>query len=602
MSASAISILWDQIQYDFVLTKPQRTKVNKQIYIGYFPLCAPAGLTIHEEYCLKIIDVHFQDEKSLPQSREYYDLVSFKGPHLRQILAMNEAARSVQDQLKTTGICKSTPGCMIVEPVYHSLEGLICDRKSATVYERLEVIYQSTLASKELSHPQNNLGSRRVCSHRDVKFLNSMIIKRKHSFVVKLIDFASIRLEDESRDTSKESVQAFLENSQGFRPGMNQRFTLQFPMSPSNTAPEDVDPSRFPVSEKTDVYALGMMLGSLFSHCLGCEEPEPSSVWYRLHKPEDPAFLADAFAEAFDQAYALDRSYERCFNSTWLECELAKHNCPLIWDDLGNAELLAHIRTIFFHATRIDPNQRMSRDELLQALSQLIDRTEHTISGTTHLYSMQDVTPCLFDCRSLNRWSDVYSKAAARQTAQCGTGHLLQQVYFGRMRHPSDDLGRLVICCDPSKEVNVPALAPFESGHGASSLPLALYKIYTFFMDHAKEYTFSGEIHIFTPDMPSPSDMALLQIDGTNYSCYDIVREYLSRLNTESAFHICVHSPERPREYADWYSWIPLEDPGVKPPRSTPAGSIHDHSGFSGVFFLDEQGSKFYPLKRKEGS
>ena len=234
-------------------------------------------------YCLKIITV-CRSRSMLPANRDYWDAAGFPGSHLMHSIALDETGDRIASQLAQTGQIDPRMAerkFMILEPDGASLHDLIDRSRSADtglisirtfpILRRLDYLDQICEGLLEL-YSAPAAGGSRIVAYRDLKEENVVILpgdKDHPADLVQLIDFATIRLEDSE--------------------GSSTNSTYRSHFSESNTAPEDVIPPGDPAipyyevpgqDEKTDVFGLGMILGSLFTNC------RPLRRWFRKYSME----------------------------------------------------------------------------------------------------------------------------------------------------------------------------------------------------------------------------------------------------------------------------------------------------------------------------
>jgi serine/threonine protein kinase len=311
------------------------------------------------DYCLKIVTV-YPRRSGRPADRDYWDAADFRGDHLMHHIALDENGDMVSRQLRRDGrIDESLDGrrVMILEPDGLSLFDLINDRldkamefidlASLSVTERLDILDQICEGLQELyRHVQRD--GRRIVAYRDLKEENVVILMKGKRMVASLIDFATIRLED----------------SDGNSP--NNTFRSQF--SESNTAPEDIIPENDPVisfyqtsgqNQKTDVFALGLILGRLFSGC------RPLRDW--IHKAQMSETDSEKlWLHAYEDV--ISRYQTRDFR--WLEKELGE---DFKWQEEIDSAILNKVQRLFRQSTLLWPDARPGIDLFRQRLGDILD-------------------------------------------------------------------------------------------------------------------------------------------------------------------------------------------------------------------------------------
>ncbi|MGX8686228.1 MAG: protein kinase domain-containing protein, partial [bacterium] len=334
---------------------------TKQILRIRFTGDTPEGGPFYggRNYCLKIVTV-YPRRAGRPADRDYWDAADFRGDHLMHHIALDENGDAVSRQLRRDGrIDESLDSrkVMILEPDGLSLFDLINDRldpatdfidlSSLSVTDRLDIVDQICEGLQELyRHVQRD--GRRIVAYRDLKEENVVILMEGRRMVAQLIDFATIRLED----------------SDGNSP--NNTFRSQF--SESNTAPEDIIPDEDPVidfyktsgqNQKTDVFALGLILGRLFSGC------RPLRDW--IHKAQMKETDSEKlWLHAYEDV--IGRYRTRDFR--WLEKELGE---GFRWQEEIDSAILNKIQRLFRQSTLLWPDARPGIDLFRQRLGDIMD-------------------------------------------------------------------------------------------------------------------------------------------------------------------------------------------------------------------------------------
>ena len=291
----SITFYYENTPYVFAVEKRIAScKVN----IGCFTEKAPGHLKVNEKYCLKEVKVADPTGEVWAASRECYDIVPFEGDHLRQILLQSDSAKVVTEQIRKTGRINQPATCRVIEPYYYSLKDYFTNCGNYSVATRLDIVLQFALGSEELSRSCNQIGGRSILAHRDLKWENGVAEAETGHPHIRLVDFATIWMDREASpagtDTKKVS---------GTKKGA---------VSPENTSPESVM-ERFAVSEKTDVYALGMLLASLFMLCKGAYI-NPSKQWLEANGWAEEKALAKAFEECLRKHDAVPHT-----GNSWIE-------------------------------------------------------------------------------------------------------------------------------------------------------------------------------------------------------------------------------------------------------------------------------------------
>lgn len=609
-----LKIQWsDSKIYSFeYLEDKARCTWQKQIYMGRFIGEAPEGLDTENQYCVKIIRAI--DSKS-PQDREFYDLIDFRGDHLRQICAQNLTAERVAENIRAWGESRKPEGwlkCVSVEPCYLPIEELFAKNCPFSLYEKIDLIYQCALALKELTAPENRLGEWRIICHRDMKWENVLLQistgpDGKRSYRVRLIDFASIRL----AGTPEPAVNATSHH-------LGTDSTYKAPMSPSNTAPENLHGKADEVETWTDIYALGMMLGHLFLKEEG-KPVSPSKRWGELHGWSVRNNCANTcnetvLADAFDQC---QRDYEKnaAWNNTWIEQSLAKQNSVVLqWDPEVPDNILKQIRILFFQATRIDCKERIDLANFLASVRSLMKLISREPARE------RPVSVYLFDRTEFKVNSQAYLRAAAEAfekereeasrrglpepCALCvsyrhGTGHEWKVRDYA---HTEPDW----LCRQPGELQKV--ISGIDTYNGDREKNTAIYGLQTAMQQLralGDRFAFSGNVHIFTTEPPKLSAMERIRWEGKGYDMRTLYGR-IARGNGGVRVYTTA-GPARCADAEDWYSCVVLPGHTVRQeePRSQPHREQSDrewfYTGPNAWYILLEDGTKAY-VGMKEGN
>ena len=541
----AAEIQWTAEQsYPFAYSSALHSSGSlKTVYIGSFTEDAPEGLTTQQLYCVK--EIHVCDESRYPQRREYFDLMDFQGDNLREVLARNPNACAVAEHLKTFGRPSKTTYCYVVEPVYTVSAHLFEDCFRYSVAERLDIILQYALGCQQLR--QYHMGNCRVVAHRDVKKANGVIQQLPNGKLrIRLIDYATIRLEEETPEASSHTDTHWKRDE-----------TLGVGMSPSNTAPEDLKKSKYSVSAKTDVYALGMLLASLFFTSNQTYE-SPNLLWVYRNGWSDGICDHKQLYKAFQDC---ETRYESTatWNNTWIEQALEELGIPFQWECLPSQFLLQAIRHSFFSATRINPNQRPELDELIQQLRQLID-----LAQQSQVYT--PVSLYLIDQNQLDACRATY--------AECACSAFRQEQEEAQRR---GTLPPVALCLSHRRGLEIDTL-PADAVHLLSAQPVrteqelrrllescptansrgrdmtvhALLKSCVFLENKGDTYALSGRIHLFAPVVPTMAQMHPVAYHNHSYDIQEFCTLMQSKLRVVDALSI--------RAYPVWASDTSAED------------------------------------------
>lgn len=553
------TIPWDiGRQYQFRGIEKHTRRSRKNIYKGHFVDTAPAGLRPNVPYCVKIIHVKSQ-KLDAPQNREYFDLVDFQGDHLRQILAWNPAAEACVDSLRKTGTCGNAENCIIVEPLLEPCDRLFKNCSKQACHLRLDAMWQFAKGCEELTKDENKLGPYYIQAHRDLKRDNILMQLLAEKPRYRIIDFASVRLNKEYPVPTKNDVLV--------DPGE----TFHSAMSADNTAPEDLDGSPFRVSGKTDVYALGMMLAELFVTIQDSPSNNPNIPWVLLHGwdkkyPQTTVCnLNRSFGEMLEK-------YEptAAWDNTWIEQDLAACGRRVQWESMADQTVLNSIRKLFFDSTRIDPAKRIN-------LPQFIERLEEIIRMEKRSTSRIPVSVYLFDQTSFNRHLSSYRRAARTAMEQekvvRGEASAALCVAFRRSL-PTDKTWQDAIVAMSNGPISSPdqleaALqrCGTRNGTGQSALLHTLnyctQQILDLLSPADSPYTFTGMIHLFSPEIPPLDSIAPIVFNGQSID----LMSYSSMMNMTfegTLLRIFLYTSAAPNLFTEdplWYTYFPLDGP-----------------------------------------
>lgn len=485
-------------EYHFHFTDAKginRNQPSKLIYLGTFQDKAPAGLKCNTEYCLK----HFpniQDpaEERYAQCREAYDLLDYNGEHLRKILFRNDAAARVCQLLQEGKAFNTTfKDCITIEPCYRDLGDYFKNCNEYPTLTRLRIVLQFAQGLRELT--ENTVGKKRIVADRDVKWENSgNDAPEGEEPHIRLLDFASVYLV--SDPSTGGTVQ-------------NRRRTLKFPFSEENTTADSLLP-RYSVSEHTDVYALGMLLASLFMTANG-QYSNPNRLWLQSigRRQEDLDDLVASWKEAFNKVADPDDAD----TGTWIEAQLKEctdkdgNSLTLAWEsDPTPPQILQQIRSLFRIATRIDPGKRCSLAAFTEAL-------ERIIASAQDPGKKFPVSVFLFNRANCARYKTVYQEAAqgvlltlnrdseknglpAHHALCISYGSLADGSYAQEVLPLSDapvGMHQLAECVENLKPAK---LSPRDH------MLYGLYKVYQSLQQLEDRFSFDGRLFLFTLQVP----------------------------------------------------------------------------------------------------
>lgn len=516
------------VNYTFSVEKKLKSSQNKEVYLGHFQASAPPNLATDHQYCLKWITA--PGTSGLPQMREYHDILSYEGEHLRQILARNAYAEHLSHQMKETGSFHPDPNA-----VYVTVEGVYTPLKHPslmTVKERLLVIHQFALGLLELY--QNEVCGKRILAHRDVKLSNALLEKNG---ILKIIDFASIKLEGQEINPSTTPYTA--------NPG-----TIFTVMSPSNTAPEVVCSDFGPVSQKTDVFALGASFGEMFLLNEHQEYVNPVRLWVE---------------EIGTNVKELSRAYHRvdqemgCFADHWplimLEEEL---DIALQWDPaLG--ELIEEVEALFTSATCVYADDRCSMESFVEGIERLLYACDHLDAYKT------------LSVIAVDRSNMDYMKHADKIQFPA----LIVTFGHGAFEKDATQPPTLVDSAEKLAEITRAFPPCSKYREESSSYLYALYSAVNYFFSNHPEHRFCGQLNIFA-DKPHNGIQHLFLEDGP-HGVQDMMAT-LSHLSVSKGIAINVFGAEYPGKlFGENAVWHPAGTSVVKTPRA-PVSSVRTPS------------------------
>lgn len=528
-------------EYIFEGTRLIRSEKNspKDAWRGWFVGSAPKGIEPGAEYCLKQIVVN-RAEKEYPQKREYYDVVAFRGAHQRKILTRNTHAVEVERELRTTGLQIASRTCYVVEPVYESAREWFQKCWRYPAHERLDLIGQYALGCLELRDPENDLQKRRVDAHRDIKKDNGMIRWIDGKPNITLIDYASIHLEKEADSWVEDES----DDGEGTYGGF---------LSPSNTAPEDLHHTEWKVGDTTDVYALGMMLASMFVLEDG-EYINLNSRWFRLVNKEG--------ASMEEKDRDMSKEFLHCWNrfdknegeeTAWVEKSLWEKNVSFRWEDLPDAMVQRRIRRLFVKATRIDPQRRISLDEFLEEIHEIRDMASSSPKRfPLSLY--------LFEQTDFDQYGSAYAQAAADAFRQEGTGSRALCVRYhhaiSEKSQPHDAISCQELPCRNEQEIfDYADQINRSNGKGPDMTVFAMYSAGRQMEALRWAYEFTGNVYMFCREVPR-SDQIKAGTAGVLKVCR-MLNENWQKITYIDAY--VIREREDDVEEALWYNPIKIQ-------------------------------------------
>ena len=596
-AVQTITVEWaTNITYKFEGVRlTNENKSFKSVWRGKFIGCAPNGLSCAQEYCIKQISVNindYHDSKRYPACREYFDLFDFKGDHLRQILARNPRAIQVEKELRKNGkITESYPLCFVVEPAYQSPHEWFrnCDAKS--VEARLDLNAQFAMGCQELRREENKVNGRTVDAHRDLKDANGVLDVVDGKLRVRLVDYASIHLNQETaaaRSPIRRKSDA----------------TIGGVMSRQNTAPEDLKYTHWKVGATTDVYALGMMLASLFLRNQKGEYFNPNTQWIDWFWPRQPEDLEDKDKQIADAFYRCQKAFDKAENVDvpWIEQALQERGIVFRWEDLADEDILRSIRRLIVRATRIDPEQRISLDDYLEELQRIIAMSQ--TSRKKLPFSLY-----LFEQTDFEKYSSAYQRAASQvflaeqdqarrknepyPRAVCVKYHRRLSGQPLEEGMPERKAGH---CADEAELTDYIKSIPTINGKDADMTLYALL-VGSIFTSDSKFY-FPGRVHLFAREIPTEDQMEAVRLNGDILNieqiCDEINKAWKTQVTIEA--HTILSCDEYSAMSA-WCSHSQIQDTAQQqtqnvPEREETHKNQDDPSG--GLYVILPDGRKFW--------
>lgn len=576
-----IRIQWEPDDtYQFVGTLLTRDgkKELKSVWRGYFINRAPKGLEPGVEYCLKVITVH-SVEKKLPQKREYYDAVAFHGPHQRRILARNTNAVQVEDELRTGKLQNRDRFCYVVEPVYERATRLFenCWRYPAAL--RLDVIGQYAQGCLELRSQENRLHAGLVVdAHRDIKIDNGMVEMLDKEIRIRLIDYASIHLERETAPTGVQTVR----NTDGTYGGF---------LSPSNTAPEDLRYTDWQVGDTTDVYALGMMLASLFVHTEG-EYINFNRKWIGSI-PEDGDKAADKDYKTSQEFQRCQKAYDQTEGTTaWIEKALVDRGMAFCWEELPDPKVLKEIRQLFIKATRIDPLERISLEDFIKKIYEIREMAaacKNRIPVSLYLFEQTDFDQ--YGNAYAQEAANIFRQEGGRTRGLCVRYHHL--IY--QNSKPEEAIECQKIPCRNDQDLfDFAARIKRSNGRREDITALALYQAGKQLEAMSWAYRFSGNVYLFCREVPRDREM-MGRIALLEKTCGRLGQRWGTRVNIDA---FVIQERENSMEEEAWCAITLIrlagpEKPGPDPdpgeridPNMRPYGELYVTLPDGSIFWL----------------
>ncbi len=518
----------------------RRKDPRKKIYIGEFlssnNVAAPEGCSLDTRYCIKkfMFPIH---SNGLPQQREHFDLFPFTGKHLRQIVTMDEQAREIVELIKKGVIDQEAEklncSCMIIEPCYTTFDFTLFRSPE----DKIDCILQVVEALRELKESDFTEYYGEIKAHRDLKFSNVMLeLKPGEKPTVKLIDFPSIKTDCHG-------------GSEGTVPGA---------FSAGNTAPEDLLPG-LEVSEKTDVFALGIMLAELFGVWNNGRRANPLHILFESDKLQLSS--QERCREYFSE---LLKAYENGHHSRWLQDAL--HPLKADW---SIEEACPGIRELFEWSTHLLPEHRLSLDDFEERLIKI----RHTLDGRPSPLCPEKFNIFLVDTDFMDQYRKEYIRAAERVRQETGAEPVL-------ITYASGPANRMEACNCCLEQVSsqgiltvanltetlraIPATVIESSRKQWSPLTGVLYAVFDLLSNSPMRQEFNGDIHIFSHTPPTQNNCCILnEGDPLGHTVYAGTP---AQRNPD--VNIQVHSRSGTTE--DWYTLIPFAQPRAFGGRNDP--------------------------------
>ncbi len=537
---------------------------GKAIYVGSFfrnegtmheNVSLPQGLEYETLYCLKEAIVHLPiSESSYPQQRQFWDFFPFEGDNLRCVLALNDDAVQMSEQIidgrlnpfgaEETQLFR----CAVIEPVYAPFK--VDD--FPTFREKFDCLLQIVAGLKQLM-ACDVLQRYQILAHRDLKFKNVMVEHRQDGTRrLRIIDFPSVKFH--LRDAGAEETHTRL----GF-------------LSVENTAPEDVK-AGYAVSPKTDVFALGMMLAELFKIWDYEGEKNPLSLLFNLASGLDPSDTQTCrdFYERMDKWYP----YQNADMAGWLEQALARHDKNAGWHKIER--VCPGIRTLFRQATAIDPKHRITLLNFEKELRRMqnglpIENAAFEVEAMANeektVYFLVDTTQKDQFCTAyISVMQEVLAGAAIDTKAAVLT---YKWEHIANTLYPDPSLFEMNTLYNDQLPEYIRRLPQSEAGSmDVSTVKQCLHNVLVYLQNQTNRSGFNGEIHIFAPEAPTNENTNRFVVhqknfDGTVKAVVYGGAELIEAFAAEGD-RVYVHTfDDGAAKREKWYTLVPL--PGERP-------------------------------------
>lgn len=492
--------------YFEVLEEKQGAGHHKKIYFGHFTKDAdeahsnpslPEGVEYNRQYCLKEAQFYLPlAEQSYPQNRHFWDFYPFEGENLRQVVALNDDAKELTEQLRAGTLDllesgeKTAYNCAVLEPVYKPFNPALFRTYAAKVDAMLQIV----AGVKQLMQEQA-LYNYRIIAHRDLKFDNVMMEELPDNhYKLRLIDFPTVKFEP--RVITK-----------------NKNYTRMGFLSLSNTAPEDVM-EKYAVSAKTDVFALGTMLAEILEIWQYGMTWNPLSLLFSEANGIDFCNVDDCeqFYVRLEERYP----YKGTEVPGWLERALDQHDKNAAW---GRVERFCpQLRTLFRGATAINPQARMTLDQFESGLM----AAGKTLSKITYAEETveEQISYFLVDTTDLDAYREIYLSGVMSALLKNPQQKIALLPYAGC--HAENTLVPSPEAMDPEALPGLDAVNVFRElaqtpagENDCSALKGCLFDLCGYLGNETVRQDFGGEIHIFAPVTPNEENM----------NCFKIIEE-----------------------------------------------------------------------------
>lgn len=482
--------------------RPKRVLIGRFISRGDEFQCnetAPIGVELDKQYCLKAARVYFPlGATSHPQDRQFWDFFPFKGDNLREVVALNDDAAEMSQMLKEgtldplSGNDAYVFNCMVLEPVYQPFN----IEQFRTNHEKIDCLLQVVAGLKQLM-AEETLQRMKIVAHRDLKFNNVVMEKLGDSYRLRIIDFPSVKFAPRSGEQTEDHT------CMGF-------------FSYCNTAPEDVL-SKYTVSGKTDVFALGTMLAELFGVWNYGGMRNPLKMLFKLANNInglDTQACHDFYA-GLDKRFAQE---DKIDNPTWLETVLASHEKNASWEHVRRVS--SDLPMLFRAATMLNPQRRISLRDFERALRQIYNRLPAETVQSAANTPVERMTYFLVDTTDLDVCRRIYIDAVERVMATSPSTRIglmsygCQEAKTPQMPDPSPlSFSPLVVNEALSEIRNLPSRS--RGAADLSGLKGSLYDLSTYLGNASNRQGFNGEIHIFAPETPNEKNTCYFAVTTT---------------------------------------------------------------------------------------